>query len=122
MIPNLSITDHAWLRMAQRNLSLTDVTFVVEHGKRYWRAGALHIVLRYKDIPTPEQRAFARLDGTVVLLDDAGAVVTTVYRGNPKSIGKIVRSKTRLDKKQHRAWRQQWAASDDTGMAAGEMA
>ena len=122
MIPNLSITDHAWLRMAQRNFSLTDVTFVVEHGKRYWRAGALHIVLRYKDIPTPEQRAFGRLDGTVVLLDDVGTVVTTVYRGNPKSIGKTVRSKTRIDKKQHRTWTQQWAASDGKGMAAGEMA
>lgn len=121
MIPNLSITDHAWLRMAQRNLSLTDVTFVVEHGKRYWRAGALHIVLRYKDIPAPEQRAFARLDGTVVLLDDAGAVVTTVYRGNPKSADKVVRCKIRYDKK-NRSWPQQQSLSAHGGMAAGEMA
>ena len=110
MIPDLNITDHAWLRMAQRNLSLADVSFVVTHGQRYWRAGALHIVLRDKDISATERRLFGRLDGTVVLLDDAGTIVTTVYRGNPKSIGKTVRCKTKLDLKQNRTWWQQQTA------------
>lgn len=118
MIPDLSFTDHALLRMAQRNLSLVDVSFVVTHGTRYWRAGALHIVLRYKDIPSSERRAFTRLDGTVVLLDDAATVVKTVYRGNPKSVGKAIRCKTKLDLKKDRAWRQPQVTLNGVSMAA----
>lgn len=104
MTSDLSNTDHAWLRMAQRNLPSADVGFVLTHGEEYWRAGALHVVLRYKDIPIPDRRRFGRLDGTVVLLNDAGTDVITVYRGNPKRADKVVRSKTKTDLKKNRRW------------------
>jgi len=100
----LSFTSHALFRMAQRNLSLADVMFVVTNGTRYWRAGALHLVLLFKDIPKHEQRQFARLEGTVVLLDREGEEVRTVYRGNARQISKRIRCKTKLDLKKGRAY------------------
>jgi hypothetical protein len=118
MTPDLYFSEHALLRMAQRNLSFVDVAFVVAQGTRYWRTGALHIVLLYKDIPSAERRLFTRLDGTVVLLDDTGTVVKTVYRGNPKQVCKAIRSKTKLDLKKNRSriWPQM--TPDYPGMAA----
>jgi hypothetical protein len=118
MTPDLYFSEHALLRMAQRNLSFVDVGFVVAHGTRYWRAGALHIVLLYKDIPSGERRLFTRLDGTVVLLDDIGAIVKTVYRANPKQVGKAIRRKTKLDLKKDRPWLRSQATPGYGGTAA----
>jgi len=118
MTPDLHFSEHALWRMAQRNLSFVDVAFVVTHGTRYWRAGALHVVLLNKDIPSAERRLFTRLDGTVVLLNDTGAIVKTVYRGNPKQVCKAIRRKTKLDLKKNRSWLRPPLMLDYTGMAA----
>ena len=103
MISEPSYTQHAQLRMAQRNLSLDDISFVITYGTPSRRAGALHIVLRDKDIPRSESRTFARLEGTVVLLDDTETVVETAYRGDRRRVCKDIRCKTKWDLKKERA-------------------
>lgn len=109
---NLYFTPHALMRMAQRNLSHTDVMFVVTYGTRYWRAGALHVVLLLKNISEHERQPFARLEGTVVLLDRTGVEVKTVYRGNPRRICKRIRCKTKLDLKKEKAQSPQRTLAD----------
>src|SRR5207244_3542173 len=77
-------TYHAAKRQAQRNLSDTDVQFVLEHGRHIYSAGALHIFLGRRDIPTDKAtyRRFAHLEGTVLVVSEtpAGAVLLTAYR------------------------------------------
>ena len=58
--------------------------FVLAHGRRVYCAGALHIFLGRRDIPSDKvtYQRFARLEGTVLVLADEAAplVVITVYR------------------------------------------
>ncbi len=93
-------TDHAVHRQAQRNLSDRDVRFVVEHGRRIYCAGALHIFLGQRDIPADRaiQRQFRRLEGTTLvmgMLDDA-LILITAYR-NRRGF-KQIRSKAKYDR------------------------
>ena len=71
---------HALTRCAQRGLNCQDVLYVLQHGKRLFRRGAIHVYLRRKDIPEPEQKRFGRLEGTLVVLALDRQTVITVYR------------------------------------------
>lgn len=87
---HLSYSEHALTRIAQRGLSDVAVRYVVQHGQRYHRAGAIHCFLRKCDIPAADQGRdeYARLEGTLVLLNIKGNTVITVYR-NRKAMRQV---------------------------------
>ena len=78
----LKPTLHAKRRMAQRNLSLADIHFVLQHGQRHHRAGAIFFFLRGRDILKDRQmnQEYSRLEGTVVVLSRERSRILTVYR------------------------------------------
>ncbi len=85
--------DHAKKRMAQRNLSLQDVHFVIKHGQELHRAGAVFFFLRKRDIPEKLQvdSTYTRLEGTVVVVSRHTPLITTVYRNRKHGLGHIKR-------------------------------
>jgi hypothetical protein len=78
-----TISAHADRRLAQRNLSPDDVSYVFAHGRLYHAGKALFVHLGLRDIP-PEHRRdnqWRRLEGTILVLDPGtGRHLTTVYR------------------------------------------
>ena len=84
-------TNHAWQRMAQRNVSFKDVQFVLEHGKKLHRAGAVFFHLGKCNIPKEQRRRVDRLEGTVVVLSRDLPVILTVYRNRQDGLGRIKR-------------------------------
>lgn len=101
MHPNISYTFHALNRQAQRNLSPDDVRFVLRHGRRVHNAGALHVFLARRDIPTNKMLAqrYGRLEGTTLVLHcvNGGWTLITAYR-NRRGL-KAVRQKTKYDRR-----------------------
>lgn len=92
------ISDHAGLRLAQRNLSRHDVEYVLAHGRRIWAGSALFVVLRGRDIPHDDLRVDRRrrLEGTVLVLDTTtGRHLTTVYRNRRTAVRDIKRKRKR---------------------------
>jgi hypothetical protein len=75
-------SDHAWLRLAQRNLSVEDVWFVIDHGVPINRAGRTIFFLGKGNIPSDlrSENQYARLEGTVVVTSSDNHSVITVYR------------------------------------------
>ncbi len=93
MQTRLVFSEHAITRMAQRRLSVPEVEYVVDHGRRYYSGGILHCFLGRRDIPRNDCRndRFAKLEGATVLLDPVSAeTVITVYRNRaaPKKINR----------------------------------
>ncbi|MGB0385544.1 MAG: DUF4258 domain-containing protein [Ardenticatenaceae bacterium] len=86
-------TDHAEQRMAQRNLSLEDVLFVLKYGKCYHRAGAMFFYLRGKDIPKMERKnkRLSQLEGSTVILSRDAPAILTVYRNRENGLRHIKR-------------------------------
>ena len=78
----MDLSEHTQLRMAQRNLSLDDVQYVMEYAQKLHKAGALIFYLRKKDIPTWDQpnARIARLAGTAVVVTRDGRLVMTTWR------------------------------------------
>ncbi len=88
MLEQISFSDHAVTRMAQRRLTADDVMYVMLHGRQHRCGGALHIFLGKRDIPANDQRndRFARLEGVTVLVDSKRMqTVITVYRNREAS-------------------------------------
>jgi hypothetical protein len=85
------MTEHALRRAAQRNLSPSDITYIMQHGSRYHRAGACFYHLGAKDIPHDDQREdeLTRLEGAVVVLDADQEWVLTVYRNRDDGLKEI---------------------------------
>jgi hypothetical protein len=77
-----SLSTHAFLRSAQRNLSYDDIAFIIQHGSRVHRTGVIFCQLRQKDIPpdTPGNHRHRQLAGTTVVLCKCGHYVITLYR------------------------------------------
>lgn len=84
----ITISKHARLRMAQRNVDYNDVAYVVRHGRRVHATGVLFHFLGKRNIPAKDRASKSRLEGTVVLTDCLGETVITVYR-NVRSIKQI---------------------------------
>jgi hypothetical protein len=100
MIPILNLSHHAILRMAQRNISLGDLEYVLEHGERVHKTGVAIYVLRKRDIPECDRKRseVTRLEGTVVLADfsaDGNLHIITMYRN--KSAFRTIRCKVKYD-------------------------
>jgi hypothetical protein len=88
--------------MAQRNVSLSDLEYVLEHGERIYRTGITIYVLRRRDIPQSDRKrsTITRLEGTVVLtgfMQDGRLEIITIYRN--KSACKVIRSKAKYDRR-----------------------
>ena len=82
---------HARRRAAQRNLTATDVEYILIWGREIRRTGALFYCLALKDIPAQHRRLpqVMRLVGAVVIASRDGAVIT-LYR-NPGALRSIQR-------------------------------
>jgi hypothetical protein len=101
MYSTIHYTQHIAERQAQRNLSDADIAFVIERGRRFHCAGALHIFLGRRDIP-PERaiyREFAHLEGTVLVAQFVGntLVLITAYRN--RNALKEIRTKAKYDRR-----------------------
>jgi uncharacterized protein DUF4258 len=96
----LSVSKHAVLRMAQRNVSLDDLKYVLDHGKRINRTGIAVFMLRKRDIPSVDRNKskISRLEGTVVLTEitqNGQLGIITTYRN--RSAFKVLRCKAKYD-------------------------
>lgn len=85
--------DHAHQRIAQRNLSAKAVQYVITHGKRMRRAGAVFYYLRKCDLATDDHKndALVRLVGTAVVLSPDERTVLTVWRNRRNGLNHIQR-------------------------------
>ncbi len=81
-IMELALTEHAEWRMAQRNVSWSDIEFVLDHGSKHYRNGVIIYFLRRCDIPNGLGQKYGRLEGTTVVYAADSLEVVTVYRGH----------------------------------------
>lgn len=88
---------HFQKRIAQRGLSQDDVDFVLAYGVEIHRAGAVHFLLRGKDIPDNFQREYGRLIGTTILVATRWDTQITAYRAQRKQATKNVLRKAKQD-------------------------
>ena len=94
------LSKHAVLRIAQRNVSLEDLEYVIEHGKRINTTGITVYMLRKWDIPDDDRNRseITRLEGTAVLTkvtQEGDLKIITAYRN--KSVFKALRCKAKYD-------------------------
>ena len=89
-------TQHSEQRQAERGIADAQLDYVMEHGTRLWRAGALHVFLRKRDIPSQDRRMYGKLEGIVVLLDPKGGTIITTYRGSRRTGLKSIRCKPKF--------------------------
>lgn len=88
----IRLTAHAELRLAQRNLSIDEIGYVLLYGQTWHKAGAVIKYLRRKDIPgtdQADQRRQRLIGATVVLTADGERVVLTAYRNRRCGLKKI---------------------------------
>jgi hypothetical protein len=78
----LRMSVHCWRRMAQRNLTLSDVLVALKCGRRIHRAQADFWFLGYRDCPS----GLERLEGLTVVVERN--CIKTCYR-NRHAIGKL---------------------------------
>lgn len=97
MIESIFFTKHALKRMAQRNVSAKQISFILGYGKEIHSAGARLVHLRCKDIPESFRKTdkFARLEGVTVVLSITDPVVMTVWRNRRHGIHHIRRKPRR---------------------------
>jgi hypothetical protein len=89
-----SISRHAGRRLAQRNLSHEDVSYVLAHGRLFHSGHARFVHLGRRDIPSAHLRQdrIRRLEGTILVLDaDSGEHLTTAYRNRRRGVRDIKR-------------------------------
>jgi hypothetical protein len=96
----LNLSRHAVLRMAQRNISIEDLLYVLKHGERVHRTGVTMYILRKRDILQKDRRRseITRLEGTAVLTgfsQDGKVEVITIYRN--KGSFRTFRGKKKYD-------------------------
>lgn len=89
----LDFSSHAVLRAAQRNLTVGEIGYVINYGKRFRKAGALIYYLRKRDIPDWDrsEAEWMRLAGTAVIMAKDGRRVITVWRNRRKGLKRIKR-------------------------------
>ena len=75
------ISQHADCLMAQRNLRPEDVSYILLHARDIHRTGVIICFLAHRDIPREDlaDASKARLEGSVVILDKEGNIITA-YR------------------------------------------
>lgn len=86
-------SDHAEWRMAQRNVSWTDLEFVLDHGEKIYRHGVIFFYLRRCDIPLGLRKKYGRLEGATVVFNGQTHEIITVYRSHRQKGLRRVKSK-----------------------------
>ena len=75
------MSDHSKARAAQRRLTLEELEYVHQYGKRYFCEGARVYYLREKDLPPGDRRrSWGNLVGTAVVVTLDLRVVITTWR------------------------------------------
>lgn len=82
------ISRHAAVRMAQRNLSLSDVALVMRLGRKEHRTGVRFFFFGERDVPRDREIDLRRLAGTTIVAAEES--ILTVYR-NGRAISNIKR-------------------------------
>ena len=109
MVSIFHLSQHAVLRMAQRNVSLDDLHYVLDHGERVHKTGVAIYVLRKRDIPPKDckRSEITRLEGTVVLTGftkEGILEIITIYRN--RSALRSIRYKAKYDnRRKYRPYR-----------------
>jgi len=87
-----SYSCHAGERCAQRNISPTDIAFVMRFGHLLHTGGAVFVFLGRRDIPDDclADQHLARLEGTTLVLSREDNSLITAYR-NKKALRDIRR-------------------------------
>ncbi len=80
MLDTIRFSQHASVRIAQRGISVEDVLYVLDYGRRLWVRKAQAYFLGWRDIPKRDKSTHCHLEGTLVLLDGTGHAVITAYR------------------------------------------
>lgn len=93
LVQTMQLSHHARQRAAQRNLSPAELRYVIRHGQRFHRAGALIFFLRDRDVPQADRDddERRRLAGTAVVLSPDGQQVITAWRNRQKGLRQIKR-------------------------------
>lgn len=78
------LTDHAFLRMSQRNYNLRDVKYILTYGHVEHQTGIRFYFLGKKCVPTSDLRLpwVQRLIGTTLLLSSDQKVLITLYKNH----------------------------------------
>ena len=82
----MDYTRHAHKRMCQRNLSVDDIEFVIQHACPEYRTGVRFYHLLRKDLPPdlPGSSPYRRLVGTTVLVCHCECIITAYRNTNAR--------------------------------------
>jgi hypothetical protein len=96
----MSLTEHAKVRMAQRNVTFTDILFAVNNGERIHRQGRVYFTVRHKDIPPALRNGTIdrQLVGLTVVMDQRTPMVLTVYKDRESACRNLKRRTKRRRK------------------------
>jgi hypothetical protein len=85
---DVTLSEHASLRLAQRHLTLRHLAYVLAYGTEVSRTGAVFHILRRRDIDPADRQCdeIAKLEGVAVVIQ--GGHLITVYR-NRRSYGDV---------------------------------
>jgi len=83
---------HAWKRLSQRNLTLSDLLIAIDRGQKIYRAHACFYFLGLRNLPADAEPELQRLVGTTVVVENNEIV--TAYR-NKHAAAKIKRKAKR---------------------------
>lgn len=86
-------TPHAKYRACQRHLSEDAVSYIIQYGQRFNKAGAQIFYLRLADLPACDQAVDERvkLVGSAVILNRDGELILTVWRNRRSGLRHIKR-------------------------------
>jgi len=102
MKPTRKFSEHAIRRTVQRNVTPKEVDFIIRHGERLHRAGAVFYYLRECDLKEEQHKDddITRLIGTAVVLSKDSKTVLTVWRNRKNGLHHIRRKR----KRSHPQW------------------
>src|SRR5438045_9220932 len=84
---------HAWKRLSQMNLTLSDLLIAIDRGQKIYRAHACFYFLGLRNLPRDANPELQRLVGTTVVVENNEIV--TAYR-NKHAAAKIRRKAKRF--------------------------
>jgi hypothetical protein len=93
-INKLRLTAHAWKRLAQRGISLSDLSIVLKLGRKIHRAHADFYFLGQRNLPRGSENQLERLVGMTVVIEDN--LIVTAYK-NRRAIQKLKRKPKRFN-------------------------
>jgi hypothetical protein len=104
----IDYSGHALRRMAQRNFSCDQVSYIIRHGRRIRRTGIIFCFLGGKDIPAEDRRCdkYTRLEGSTVLMHVSHGVISVITVYQNKSALKTIRRKIK-NKRVNRVYNRQ---------------